>query len=359
MRTSKDLLGIILSTFACVGSTDAQKKGTIVEGSLGRRLDAHVSSLDRESGGLCGSALVARGRKILLMKGYGVAEAKSERRIRSDALWDWASVTKQFTAAAILRLEMAKKLSIDDPIRKFYPDTPDEKAGITLRHLLNHTSGIRPGLPPGKRRPNANDRDAVVALFLSQPLEAAPGERWAYSNLAYVTLAAVVERVGRIPFERYCAKYLFRPAGMKKACFIGDKRLDLDRVPRQDRGKGAPFAYGTKLTWAYRGCGGAVVELRDMHRWDRALRGSKVLSGRAKEQYYSVGRNDYALGWFVRKRGGDIVYSHSGSVGTNVTYYYRTLRDEIVVALAYSHRPGTHPAVTADALAAIVRGDVR
>ncbi len=92
-------------------------------------------------------------------------------------------------------------------------------------------------------------------------------------------------------------KELFRPAGMKEACFIGSPGLDLDRVPLDNRGGGVHFAYGTTLTWGYRGMGGAVATAREMLLWDKALRGKKILSKKAKAKYYRAGKDDYALGW--------------------------------------------------------------
>lgn len=337
-------------------SQKGPKRGPTVKGKLGKQLDRHMLSLDKRAGGFCGSAFVSRGGKVLLAKGYGLADAAKQRKMPHDALWDWASVSKQFTAAAILKLEMQQKLCIDDSIRKHFPQAAENKQPITIRHMLNHTSGI-----DQSKRPEGVDfrkRDAVVAYFLQLPVARKPGEKWEYSNLTYFVLAALVEKLSGQTFEDYSVKSLFRPAGMKNACFIGYPGLDLDRVPKDDRGNGRHFAYGYDLTWGYKGSGGAIASPHEMMLWDQALRGKKILSAQAKADYYRVGLEDYALGWYVRKWPNDeIGYEHTGRVGNTVTCYLRLKNAKVVVALAYSYgRFGERPDHTAHRLARMVLG---
>jgi CubicO group peptidase (beta-lactamase class C family) len=336
-----------------VAAAAAPKKDEIVAGKVGEILDRHMSRLDSGAGGFCGSVLVAKDGKILINKGYGLADAKAKKPIPADAMWDWASVTKQFTAAAILRLEMKRKLKIEDSIRKYFKQAPKDKQKVKILHLLNHTSGIQSD--DRSRTVDWRSRDAMVRYALNVPLKNEPGKKWEYSNLAYFLLAALIEKVGGTTYERYCIKNLFRPAGMKEACFIGSPGLDLARVPLDARGTGVPFAYGTTLNWGYKGSGGAVATPREMLLWDRALRGNKILSKKAKKKYYTPGLNNYALGWFIEKKFGDLRYQHGGAVGKTVAYYLRIIDDDIVVALAHSERPPTHPETTAAALARIAK----
>ncbi len=202
---------------------------------------------------------------------------------------------------------------------------------------------------------DASNRDAVVKWFLSLPVSSKPGSKWEYSNLAYWVLGALVEKLSGDSYEKFCVEKLFRPAGMEDACFIGWKDLDLARVPKDKRGKGVHFAYGYEMSWGYRGSGGAVVSLEEMLLWDRALRGDKILSKRAKERMYEVGQNDYACGWFVDKNMGGTIYRHSGRVGETSTAYLRWIDEDIVVALARSEISKEHPDETAKALATMVR----
>ena len=349
------LLAVTLALAALPGELLAAQKRSkgskpIVSGKAGKRIDEAILKLDKEKGGFWGSALVSRGTKVLLYKGYGLMDPSSDAPMPADALWDWASVSKQFTAAAILRLEMENKLSIDDSIRKFFPQAPADKQVVKLRHLMNHTSGIR-NTWGDEERASPGRRDDYVLAYLKVPMLSKPGERWAYNNEAYSVLAAVVEMASNMKYEEFCLKKLFKPAAMKDTSFIGYRKLDLKRVPRDDRGQGRRWAYFEDRGprgWNYRGMGGVVASTLDMFKWHHALRGKKVLSEAAKKRYYEVGLQDYALGWRVKKQRGDTFYSHGGSVGKHVTFYMRAENANVVVALVYGYpKPAESPEQTA------------
>src|SRR5262245_24790183 len=359
----------------------ARPAGAIVDGEIGKHLDELLLGTDRADGGFCGIALVAAKGTVLLEKGYGLADVNGSKPMPPDALFDWASVTKQFTAAAMLRLIDAsrldeaglrklgvkkvadavrnrkwRKLSLDDPLSRFFADAPKDKAAVTLRQLLNHTSGIESGFK-GEWQFDAKSRDSLVKLVLGLPMTSKPGEKWDYSNSGYAFVAALIEIVTDMSFEDYCDEMLFKPAGMRSATMIGRPGLDLARVPKIDRGRGFTdrpkdfaFAYGNELTWGYRGCGGVVASLEDMRAWDRALRDPKFLTKQSLDDLYRPGLQDYALGWEVHGKR----VEHSGGVLGVVTYYLRDLERDSVVALAFSHRPKTDPGQLASQLAKIV-----
>lgn len=333
----------------------------IVEGDVGKKLDDYLKTVDPEDGGFCGNAIVAVGGKILLEKGYGVADAEAKKLMPVDALWDWASVSKQFTAAAILRLQDMKKLKITDPLKKYYPDAPADKANVTIKQLLNHTSGIESGF---KKEWNfdASKRESLEKQILQLPMTSKPGEKWEYSNSGYSFLGAMVERISGKTFEEFCSEELYKRAGMKSASFIGARDLDLTRVPKIERGAGFTdrpknfaFAYGNNLTWGYRGCGGAVLNTHDMHLWDRALRGDKLLSKAAKEDLYTPELNNYALGWEITKNSKGRVAAHSGGVLGVVTYLMRGVEEDFMIALACSYKPKAYPGTVAAELLKIAR----
>ena len=169
----------------------------VVEGETGKLLDAHVRALDADTGGFCGAVLVASKGKILLEQGYGLADAKAGRKITPDDLFDWASVSKQFTAAAVLQLEMQKKLSIRDKLARFFPKAPADKAEITLQQLLSHTSGLPKGFDPAWKWDPAS-RQSLFDLALALPLASKPGTKFEYNNMPYGFLAALVEELARL-----------------------------------------------------------------------------------------------------------------------------------------------------------------
>jgi len=326
--------------------------GSTVAGEVGALLEKSMHTTAWFPDGFCGSVLVAKGGKVLLEKSYGYANDSKQEPIRVDALWDWCSVTKQFTAAGVVKLAQGKKLSIEDPLTKIYPKAPADKGKVLLRHLLNHTSGMKGGDFKGV---SPFDRDAVVKYILEQPVVDTPGDKWEYSNQAYFLLAAIIEKVSGQPYERFMKEQVFKPAGLTSATFIGEPDCDVKRVPLDDRGKGVPFAYGTRMSWGYRGAGGVVATVRDMLLWDTALRGNKLFKELDKEKLYTVGKNNYALGWEVSKESGKLRYEHSGHTGKVVTYYLREPESEIAVALAYSYEPTPHPKIVASNLALIAR----
>lgn len=329
-----------------------------IDGELGKELDAIVATFDEAAGGFSGSVLVARDGKVVLEKGYGLHDAAAERAIDTRAMWDWASVSKQFTAAAVLRLADKKKLSLDDPLSKHWPNVPADKKKVTVRHLLNHTSGIQSGFR-GEWQWDRASRSSLEDLVLKLPMASEPGAKFDYSNSSYALAAALVERLSGKSFEDFCRDELWVPAGMKDTGLIGTKAVDLDRVPKiargtgfTDRPAGFRFAYGNELTWGYRGCGGVVATTRDMLAWDQALRGTKLLSAAAKKEFFKPAKDDYALGWEIKQLPPGLCASHSGGVLGVVTMYYRLLERNAVVALACNYEPKQSPAELAQRLLA-------
>jgi CubicO group peptidase (beta-lactamase class C family) len=341
---------------APAGEAQKLKPGPIVEGELGRALDAHLSALDADTGGFCGAALVAVGGKIVLEKGYGVADADTKAPIAHDAIFDWASVSKQFTAAAVLKLEQAKKLSIDDTLEKhFKKQVPEDKKAITLKMMLSHTSGLEKGFSPDWKW-DSHSRDSLFELVLGLRLTSKPGEKFEYNNTPYGFLAGLVEIVSKQSFEDYCIEQMFRPADMQSASFIGHKSLDLKRVPRDDRGTGNPFPYGPVLDWGYRGCGGVMASVHDMFLWDRALRGDKLLSNAQKTKLYTPVKEGYALGWYVGQDEGATRIEHGGDTRRTTCYFGRWIEPDVVVAIAYTYKPAVYKFDTGRALAKLARG---
>lgn len=332
----------------------AQQRKPVVDGKAGARCDELVRAFDQAAGGFSGSVLVAKDGKVVLEQGYGLFDAKTPMPV--DALWDWASVSKQFTAAALLKLQDKKKLKLDDALAKFWPKAPADKAKVSARMLLQHTSGIESGFK-SEWQFDRDSQASLVALVLGLPMTSAPGSKFDYSNSGYALAAALVEELSGTTFEKFCVEELFRPAGMKDACFIGWPKLDLDRVPKIARGQGFTdrpaefrFAYGNTLTWGYRGCGGVVASTADMLAWDRALRAGKLLSKKALKELYEPALERYALGWEIAETRHGRRAQHSGGVLGVVTQYFRLLDRDVVVALACNYEPKANPAQLAEQL---------
>ena len=327
-----------LLALAAPGEAKEAADRQVVEGALGAELDGAVTKAYPE---FWGSVLVAKEGEILLAKGYGKADyATTPNTART--LHEIASASKQVVGAAIVHLQQRKKLKLTDTIDKFFKKVPDDKQGITVHHLLTHTSGISGNV--GVPYSSTLARAGYIKKMMAEELAAEPGERYEYCNVGYALLAAIVEEVTKGTYEAYVEKYLFKPAKMKDSGFIGDK--DLKKSGRASTRKGriagktaADWFYG----WGYRGMGGVVTTVHDLYRWDRALRGEKLLKKESLDALYKPFKNGYACGWEVTitDRGTTKVH-HSGGVegfGCNVIRY---LEDDVCVFVLSNGGEGAH-----------------
>ncbi|HEU4886213.1 MAG TPA: serine hydrolase domain-containing protein, partial [Longimicrobium sp.] len=264
--------------------------------------------------GFGGSVLVARGGQVVLHRAYGWADPDAAVPMDTAMPFYVASLSKGFTAAAILRLEMEGRLSTADSISRWLPAVPADKRGITLHHLLTHTSGLR---DPADGPPL--DRDAFTAAVLALPARSAPGERYGYSNAGYSLLAAVVERASGRPFEEYMRDAIFRPAGMTRTSLVTDAPsgspeswpVALNGTLRH----GGPWmVHHRPYGWAEVGGTGVVTTTGDLYRWVRALEAGTVLSAEAWRKLWTPALEDYAYGWGVRRTArGRTIASHDGT----------------------------------------------
>ncbi len=332
------MLSSCIALLACLLFPLEDTPGTVVRDQVGRKLDQAVRSAG--PGEFWGAVLVARGGQVLLAKGYGAADYERVP-ITPATLFEMASTSKQFTAAAILRLEMEGKLKLTDTLPRFFKKVPEDKRAITVHHLLTHTSGMDPntGLSYAARE----TRDQFVEFILRPPLVSGLGEKWAYFNSGYALLAAIVEVASGQSFEDYSRERLFRPAGMADTGFIQDKALEGKPVTAR-RGQGMPgTAVDWHWSWGYRGMGGVVTTVGDLLKWDRALHGDKVLDKAAKEKLYRPEKSGYACGWMVETtpRGTTKVH-HGGGVAGYRCQYARFLEEDVVIAVLSNEAGNVH-----------------
>jgi CubicO group peptidase (beta-lactamase class C family) len=320
--------------------------GEIVRGEMAARVDQYLTRLVPH--GFSGAVLVARDGQVVLEKGYGFANRETRQPYTVDLVSCIGSVTKQFTAAAILTLEMDGKLTTADAISKYLPGVPPDKAGITIHHLLTHTAGFSGDLGGMDEDPIA--RDALVAKVLGAPLASKPGERFEYSNEGYSLAAAIVERVSGAGYETYLRDHVFLPAGLKDTGYLAPA-WSLTRLPLGYTQEGTPWGRVYRNGWLpdgpgwyLRGNGGIHSSLDDLYRWHLALETTKVLSAEAAAKYQTghvpvAGGERYAYGWGVQTtRRGTKVIAHNGGNGYFFTDFRRYV-DEKVVIIAMSNQP--------------------
>ncbi len=288
------------------GSTPATKD--TVEGELVKKLDLYLTRITPF--GFSGALLVAKDNRIILNKGYGMAIRSENVPNTSDTVFSTGSITKQFTAAGIMKLEMMGRLNTEDLITKYFEDVPEDKKGITLHHLLTHTSGVVDALGPDYV---LAPRDETMKKTLEAPLRFKPGEQFGYSNAGYSMLAAVIEKVSGKGYEEFMSKNIFIPTGMR---FTGY------RIPEWDKKVVAHWYVGEKDNgtpleknypqWNLLGNGGILSTTEDMYRWHLALLDNKILSTEAKKKMFTPFLNDYGYGWDVLEREMGLLIQHDG-----------------------------------------------
>jgi CubicO group peptidase (beta-lactamase class C family) len=244
-------------------------------------LQAHLAT-----GEFIGSVLVARGDEVVHSGGYGMANLEHDVPNTTRTIFRLASLTKPFTAAAILQLQEQARVVLNDPVDLYLPDYP-RGGEITIYHLLNHTSGIPDYefLRPSMAFRNAVSLNELMAVFSGLPLEFPPGSQFKYSNSGYVVLTAIIEIVSGQSFADYLTEHIFRPLGMEATGFDDAAAI----LPGRAAGytwDGAAYHNSEFFDMSNAvGAGGLVSTVLDMHRWDRALYSNDVLSEASRQAY--------------------------------------------------------------------------
>ena len=306
-----------------------------------------------------GSVLVAKGDTILFEQSYGWANMEWRQRHTSDTKFRIGSVTKQFTAAAILLLEERGKLRTDDPVSKHMPDSPAAWEQVTLYHLLAHTSGIPsltgfPEFRTFKLSPATPEK--LVQLFRDKPLEFTPGERFNYSNSGYVLLGYLVGRISGQSYATFIRENLLKPLGMT------DTGCDSNTTVIPHRAAGySPGPTGLSNA-AYvdmsvpLGAGDLYSTPRDLHRWARGIFGGKLLSAESLRKMTTPNKGDYAGGVSVRTISGHKAIAHNGGIEgfhSHLAYY----PDEQVTIVVLANVNSPAPDILSGQLARVVFGE--
>ncbi len=285
-------------------------------------------------------AVVVDGR-IAWARGFGLADVENEVGAGPETVYRIASISKPISATAILQLVEKGKLSIDDPVTKHVPSFPDRGLGVTLRHLLTHTSGIR-HYKGGEMdlKDHFDSVEAALEIFKDDPLLFTPGSQYSYSSYAYNLLAAVVENVSGLTFEAYLRENVWRPAGMTATRLEHQgeivPRRSRQYVLRGARAANAPFA-DLSVKWAG---GGIISTVEDLARFAIALDQGVLLKTETLETMYEPmtlndgSRTTYGLGWDSQVENGRRWIAHGGGATGGSTYILRLPEKRFAVAIA-------------------------
>jgi len=261
--------------------------------------------------GFSGVVLLARDGKILFARAYGMANLEHDVPNTVDTKFRLGSVTKQFTAAAIMMLQERKKLSVHDSICKYVHDCPDSWKSITIHHLLSHTSGI-----PSFTEFADNDRYErlpmqvvnTIARFKDRPLDFPPGERFQYSDSGYLLLGYAIEQASGEKYEDFIRKNIYEPLHMQDSGYDhpwiilkhraqGYSSKDGSLVNATCMAMDTPFAGGSQYS-----------TVRDLLLWDQALYTEKLLSQASLQTLFTPNPGPYPPGWLLGNKGGGYGY---------------------------------------------------
>ena len=276
-----------------------------------------------------GSVVVVDGGKTVLEKGFGAADRASKRKNAPDTIFRIGSISKQFTASAILALVKDGKLKLTDPVSKFFPDYPtanlvEDGTEVTLHHLLSQTSGLPDpgGTTPFKKAvwkkviAPSEQVDFVKAL----PLVRKPGSAFEYLNYNFLLAAMIVEKASGQTYESFLRQRFFEPLGMKDTGTL----LPSSQAPRaalgyyEDGGELISFAddpifKDSDVSFAF-GSGQIYSTVQDLARWDRALTGEAVLPKAQLDLLFAPNLEQYGYGWVIQKKAGITVQWHNGAL---------------------------------------------
>lgn len=268
----------------------------------------------RKRDGFMGIVAVARDRQIVFQHGYGYANLEAKTPFTFDTRFRIGSLTKQFTAAAILLLQQDGKLKTSNPIGRFYPNSPAAWSKITLRNLLTHTSGI-PDVDFGLVAKNSlHTPEYLLRGIAEKPLEFQPGAKAEYANINYMLLGRVIERASGTTYCRFLQKRIFAPLRLTET------RCDSISDPAPHRAVGyRPTSHGPVAVEDYAlttltGAGNLDSSPRDLVRWTEALHGGKVLSAASLTEMTTPFLDSYGYGLQIGTEDGALDISHNGTV---------------------------------------------
>ena len=309
--------------------------------SLAERIDASLAPLYRPDGPGATVIVVKDGKKVF-RKAYGMAGIAKKQTLTSGTALRIGSITKQFTATAILMLADEGKLKLDDDLTRYLPDYPTHGKRITIEHLLTHTSGIVSYTgKPGYMADMARDMTVgeMIDRFKDDPLEFAPGTDWRYNNSGYFLLGAIIEKVSGLPYADFLQQRIFTPLGITHTAYEGHELRVFPHAqaytPDADGFRPSP---PLSMTQPY-AAGALVSSVDDLARWDAAIDEGKLLKASTWKRALTShtlrsGRNTgYGYGWEIISLRGAPAVAHGGAITGFRSYALRLPEQHIYVAV--------------------------
>jgi CubicO group peptidase (beta-lactamase class C family) len=300
---------IVLAVLACAGFVGAVRADAIDDYINAEMARQQVPGL---------ALAVLRQGQLVRAQGFGFANLEHQVPVHPDTVFEIGSTGMQFTAVAVLFLVEDGKIRLDDSVRKYLPEAPASWAPITVRNLLNHTSGL-PSTPDGEFRRDYTDEELLGILY-KQELNFPPGAHWNFSYTDYVTLGFLIKRVSGEFYGALLQRRIFGPLGMRTARLIDNLAVVPNRAAGYQLDGGVLRNQDWVSTTANTTADGSLMlSVLDYARWDAALLGRKLLEPRSwaeieRPAALKSGRSyPYGFGWYMEHRTGQEVWQHSGA----------------------------------------------
>ncbi len=329
--------------------------------SLITEIDTTLANLANQSL-FTGSVLIAKQGKLLLSQGYGLADREQKIPNTPQTRFRLGSITKQFTAMAVLILEKQGKLNVKDPICKYVPDCPSTWEAITIKHLLTHTSGIPDFLsfadyPASRAFPTTPVQ--TIARFKDKPLDFKPGEKFMYSNSGYIVLGYIIEQVSGQTYEDFLKRSIFTPLGLRDTGYDHNTNSLAVGYPDQYSTHPADFI---DMSIPY-SAGALYSTVEDLYRWEQSLSTDQLVPKAYLDEMFApqVSIQDsggwaYGYGWAIGTERGRRIFSHDGGIEGFTTIISR-YPDEQVTLIVLSNQQNEAIGTINDILSKKIFGD--
>jgi D-alanyl-D-alanine carboxypeptidase len=344
--------------FALIASLIASTASAQDTRALVRYVDsvANAAVAERRTAGV--SVAIVRSGKTVLAKGYGFADLENDVPATPETVYRIGSITKQFTAAGIMRLMEQGKLSLDDTLQKFLPHYNTQGNRVTVRHLLSHTSGIRSYTSMGPRwaRTMRIDLapDSLVAIFAGEPFDFKPGEQWRYDNSGYFLLGMIIERLSGKTYGQYLRDEFFTPLGLTGTIYCDQAPIIKHRAQgyeiKPPGGPGAQLINAEPLSMTQPYAAGSLCStVTDLVAWTQALSSGKVVSPASYALMTTPGTlNDgkpltYGFGLSTGALRGHRQVNHNGGINGFVSELHHYVDDSLITVVLTNTGAPTAP----------------
>jgi len=306
------------------------------------------------------AALIAKGNEVIYRKACGMADLENKVALTPDHVFEIGSITKQFTAVAVLMLMEEGKLSLEDPVTKYIEKYPMHGHNITIHHLLTHTSGIKSytGMESWTKLWRLDKTPLeMIDLFKNEPMDFAPGEKWMYNNSAYFMLGYVIEKASGMPYPEFLEKKIFSPLGMRNSYFGSMSRIIPSRARPYQNDNGFKNAEYLSLTQA----GTIMSTVDDLLTWNRAIHAGKLVKKETLQKAFTDYKlkngksTHYGYGWEINEINGSPTLEHGGGIFGYATFGTYLPKEDVYV-IVLTNRDDQDPSQIALSMAALSIG---